>query len=49
MERWYRGGFGIWVGGYPDILTSDEANAKVRAFLHARIAEKVHRRLQSLP
>ncbi|MEP6661168.1 MAG: NAD(P)/FAD-dependent oxidoreductase [Acidimicrobiales bacterium] len=42
MERWDRGGFGIWVGGYPDILTSDEANAKVREFLHARIKEKVH-------
>jgi cation diffusion facilitator CzcD-associated flavoprotein CzcO len=41
MERWDRGGFGIWVGGYPDILTSDEANAKVREFLHARIREKV--------
>ena len=42
MERWDRGGFGIWVGGYPDILISDEANAKVREFLHARIKEKVH-------
>jgi cyclohexanone monooxygenase len=41
MERWDRGGFGIWVGGFPDILTSDEANAKVREFLHARIKEKV--------
>jgi len=40
-ERWDRGGFGIWVGGYADILTSDEANAKVREFLHARIQEKV--------
>ena len=42
MERWDRGGFGIWVGGYADILTSDEANAKVREFLHERIKEKVH-------
>jgi cyclohexanone monooxygenase len=42
MERWDRGGFGIWVGGYADILTSDEANAKVREFLHQRIKEKVH-------
>ena len=41
-ERWDRGGFGIWVGGYADILTSDEANAKVRDFLHERIKEKVH-------
>jgi cation diffusion facilitator CzcD-associated flavoprotein CzcO len=42
MERWDRGGFGIWVGGYADILTSDDANAKVREFLHERIKEKVH-------
>ncbi len=41
MERWDRGGFGIWVGGFGDILTSDEANAKVRAFLQERIKEKV--------
>jgi cyclohexanone monooxygenase len=41
MSRWDAGGFGIWVGGYVDILYSDEANAKVRAFLHDRIREKV--------
>src|SRR5258708_13769 len=40
MERWDRGGFGIWVGGYADILTSDEANAKARAFPPARTKEK---------
>jgi len=40
-ERWDRGGFGIWVGGYADILYSDDANAKVRAWLEERIREKV--------
>ena len=39
--RWDEGGFGIWFGAYRDIFVSDEANAKVRAFLHDRIREKV--------
>jgi cyclohexanone monooxygenase len=42
MTRWDQGGFGIWVGCYVDILFSDDANAKVREFLHERILEKVH-------
>ena len=42
MDRWNRGGFGIWLGSYVDIFFSDEANAKVREFLHERIREKVH-------
>ena len=42
MARWDEGGFGIWVGGYVDIFYTDEANAKVRSFLHERIREKVH-------
>ena len=42
MERWDEGGFGIWLGGYADIFFVDEANAKVREFLHDRIREKVH-------
>jgi len=41
-SRWDAGGFGIWVGGYVDIFYTEEANAKVRAFLHERIQEKVH-------
>ena len=41
-ERWDDGGFGIWLGSYADIFFIDEANAKVREFLHDRIREKVH-------
>jgi cyclohexanone monooxygenase len=41
MARWEEGGFGIWLGAYADIFFVDEANAKVRAFLHDRIREKV--------
>ena len=39
--RWDEGGFGIWLGSYADMFFTDEANAKVRAFLHERIREKV--------
>ncbi len=39
--RWDEGGFGIWLGSYVDIFYNDEANAKVRNFLHDRIREKV--------
>ena len=39
--RWDEGGFGIWLGSYVDIFYVDEANAKVRKFLHDRIREKV--------
>jgi cyclohexanone monooxygenase len=41
MDRWNEGGFGIWLGSYADIFALDDANAKVRAFLHDRIREKV--------
>jgi cation diffusion facilitator CzcD-associated flavoprotein CzcO len=41
MARWKDGGFGIWLGSYVDIFFQDEANAKVREFLHARIREAV--------
>lgn len=41
MPRWDVGGFGIWLGGFADQFFTDEANAKVRAFLHDRIREKV--------
>ena len=33
-QRWDEGGFGIWLGGYVDMFFVDEANAKVRDFLH---------------
>ncbi len=41
MTRWDEGGFGIWLGSYVDIFFSDDANAKVRGFLHERIREAV--------
>ncbi|MGH8933272.1 MAG: flavin-containing monooxygenase [Egibacteraceae bacterium] len=41
MARWNEGGFGIWLGSYVDIFFTDEANAKVREFLHDRIRETV--------
>ena len=41
-QRWEQGGFGIWLGSYVDIFFVDEANAKVREFLHDRIREKVN-------
>jgi cyclohexanone monooxygenase len=39
--RWAEGGFGIWLGSYVDMSFVEEANAKVRSFLHDRIREKV--------
>ncbi len=41
MSRWEAGGFGIWLGSYVDIFFNDEANAKVREFLHERIRETI--------
>jgi cation diffusion facilitator CzcD-associated flavoprotein CzcO len=40
-SRWDEGGFGLWLGSYVDIFFNDEANAKVREFLHERIRETV--------
>ena len=42
QQRWDEGGFGIWLGSYGDIFFVDEANEKVREFLHDRIREKVN-------
>jgi cyclohexanone monooxygenase len=42
QNRYDEGGFGLWFGTYLDFFVSDEANAKVREFLHDRIREKVH-------
>ncbi len=39
--RWDEGGFGIWLGSYVDMFFVDEANAKIREFLHDRIRETV--------
>ncbi len=41
MSRWEEGGFGIWLGSYVDMFFVEEANAKVRRFLHERIKEAV--------
>lgn len=41
QKRWDEGGFGIWLGSYADMFFTDEANAKIREFLHDRIREKV--------
>ena len=41
MARWEQGGFGIWLGAYADMFFVEEANAKIREFLHDRIREKV--------
>ena len=42
QRRWDEGGFGIWLGSYPDMFFTDEANARVRAFLEDKIRETVH-------
>jgi cation diffusion facilitator CzcD-associated flavoprotein CzcO len=41
QARWDEGGFGIWLGSYSDMFFVDEANAKIREFLHDRIRETV--------
>jgi len=41
QARWDEGGFGIWLGAYSDQFFVEEANAKVRQFLHKKIREKV--------
>jgi cyclohexanone monooxygenase len=42
MSRWEKGGFALWLGGYIDIFFHQEANEKVKKFMHDRIKEKVH-------
>lgn len=41
QARWDEGGFGIWLGAYRDQFFVEEANAKVREFLHKRIRERI--------
>ena len=41
QPRWDEGGFGIWLGSYVDMFFVDDANAKVRHFLHDKIREKI--------
>jgi cyclohexanone monooxygenase len=40
-ERWDRGGFGLWIGNYDDILESREANDTISEWVRERIAERV--------
>ncbi|HZA44885.1 MAG TPA: NAD(P)/FAD-dependent oxidoreductase, partial [Rubrobacter sp.] len=40
-ERWDRGGFGLWIGNYDDILENRESNAAVSEWVRERIAERV--------
>jgi cation diffusion facilitator CzcD-associated flavoprotein CzcO len=41
QERYDRGGFGLWLGNYDDILENREANDPVSQWMRERIAERV--------
>ena len=41
-ERYDRGGFGLWLGNYDDIIDNKEANDPVSEWVHERIAERVN-------
>ncbi len=40
-DRYDRGGFGLWIGNYDDILESREANDTISEWVRERIAERV--------
>ncbi len=40
-DRYDRGGFGLWLGNYDDILEDREANGAVSEWVRARIAERI--------
>ncbi len=40
-ERYDRGGFGLWIGNYDDILDNREANDTISEWVRERIAERV--------
>jgi cation diffusion facilitator CzcD-associated flavoprotein CzcO len=40
-ERYERGGFGLWLGNYDDILENRDANSAVSEWVRERIAERV--------
>ena len=42
QERYDRGGFGLWLANYDDILENREANATVSEWVRQRIAERVN-------
>jgi cation diffusion facilitator CzcD-associated flavoprotein CzcO len=41
QERWDRGGFGLWLGNYDDILENRDANDAVSQWVRAKIRERV--------
>jgi cation diffusion facilitator CzcD-associated flavoprotein CzcO len=41
QERWDRGGFGLWLGNYDDILESKEANDTVSEWVRGKIRERI--------
>jgi cation diffusion facilitator CzcD-associated flavoprotein CzcO len=41
QERWDRGGFGLWLGNYDDILEDREANDAVSEWVRQKIRERV--------
>src|SRR5215210_2101632 len=41
QERWDRGGFGLWLGNYDDILEDREANNAVSAWVRQKIRERI--------
>ena len=41
QERYDRGGFGLWLANYDDILVSREANGTVSEWVRERIAERI--------
>jgi len=41
QERWDRGGFGLWLGNYDDILESGEANEVVSEWVRQKIQGRV--------
>src|SRR3712207_6904175 len=46
-ELYERGGFGLWLGNYDDILASKEANDAVSEWVRERIADRKSTRLNS--
>jgi cation diffusion facilitator CzcD-associated flavoprotein CzcO len=41
QERWDRGGFGLWLGNYDDILEDREANNAVSEWVRQKIRERI--------
>ena len=41
QDRWDRGGFGLWLGNYDDMLENREANDTVSEWVREKIRERV--------